>query len=239
MSPAADSSALSGGNARNSRLEQPNDAVSMQTMPSSSQAVEQPTSDRKKDDDSAPKTPEPEQADDSSTLAPPKGKEKENPPKPPLKEEQDSNMAIGAAQDEINSINSGEPDSGPTCTITLLLTTGSRHPYKINSAYLSRRNVTMPEKLENGQPDPFSISIYTLKELILREWRSDWESKPASPSSIRLIHFGKLLDDKEPMKSMYYFNHRPRLRNLTFLRIQLPRGQPKCGAYEHSSPRPR
>ena len=61
----------------------------------------------------------------------------------------------------------------------------------------------MPDKDDNGNPDPFSISIYTLKELILREWRSDWEAKPASPSSIRLIHFGKLLDDKEQLKSTY------------------------------------
>ena len=59
----------------------------------------------------------------------------------------------------------------------------------------------VPEETGSGHPDPFSISVYTLKELILREWRSDWEAKPASPSSIRLIHFGKLLDDKEQLKS--------------------------------------
>ena len=28
----------------------------------------------------------------------------------------------------------------------------------------------------------------------------EWEQKPASPSSIRLISFGKLLDDKAPLK---------------------------------------
>ena len=28
----------------------------------------------------------------------------------------------------------------------------------------------------------------------------EWEPRPASPSSIRLIHFGKLLDDKAHLK---------------------------------------
>lgn len=120
------------------------------------------------------------------------------------KEEQieESVMAIGPAEEEIKPAGSG-PD-GPVCNITLLLASGGRHPYKIDAKYLSRRHVDMPDKDDNGNPDPFSISIYTLKELILREWRSDWEAKPASPSSIRLIHFGKLLDDKEQLKSMYH-----------------------------------
>lgn len=114
---------------------------------------------------------------------------------------EDSVMAIGPAEEEIKPAGSG-PD-GPVCNITLLLASGGRHPYKIDAKYLSKRHVDMPDKDDNGNPDPFSISIYTLKELILREWRSDWEAKPASPSSIRLIHFGKLLDDKEQLKSMY------------------------------------
>lgn len=120
-------------------------------------------------------------------------------PEPPAKEADD---AIGPAQDHINSGATAEPGAPPVCNITLLLTTGSRHPYRIDAKYLSRRNVTMSDETEHGHPDPCSISIYTLKELILRDWRSDWEAKPASPSSIRLIHFGKLLDDKEQLKSM-------------------------------------
>lgn len=127
-------------------------------------------------------------------------------------------MAIGDAVDDIKAITPGGSD-GPVCNITLLLTSGSRHPYKIDAKYLSRRNVDIPDTTEDGQPDPFSISIYTLKELILREWRSDWEAKPASPSSIRLIHFGKLLDDKEQVKSKpHRSSTTPRLPLLT--RIQ-------------------
>lgn len=59
------------------------------------------------------------------------------------------------------------PDNsnGPTVVIMLLLTTGARHPYKIDEKYLKKRNVTVEEM------DPYNISVYTLKELIWRDWR--------------------------------------------------------------------
>jgi hypothetical protein len=57
-------------------------------------------------------------------------------------------------------------DTGPSLDITLLLTTGSRHPFTIDGKYLKKRSITV----ENN--DPFAISVYTLKELIWREWRS-------------------------------------------------------------------
>lgn len=60
-----------------------------------------------------------------------------------------------------------KPDNatGPVVVITLLLTTGARHPYKIDERYLKKRNVNV----ENM--DPYNISVYTLKELIWRDWR--------------------------------------------------------------------
>jgi hypothetical protein len=90
----------------------------------------------------------------------------------------------------------------PALVITLLLTSGARHPYKIDEKYLTKRNVNIPGTTEGGKKDPFSISVYTLKELILREWREEWEAQPSSPSSIRLIYFGRLLDDKAVLKGM-------------------------------------
>jgi hypothetical protein len=59
------------------------------------------------------------------------------------------------------------PDNtnGPTVVIMLLLTTGARHPYKIDEKYLKKRNVTVEDM------DPYNISVYTLKELIWRDWR--------------------------------------------------------------------
>ena len=86
--------------------------------------------------------------------------------------------------------------TGPTLLMTLLLTNGARHPFKLDSKYLAKRSVSVQNN------DPFNLSVYKLKELILREWRDEWEAKPSSPSSIRLISFGKLLDDKGVLRGM-------------------------------------
>jgi hypothetical protein len=220
---------MSGGNdekttsapSDNTRLDQPSDAVPMENMAQGTPSAEEPS---KVDDAGAQETGtvaqepspaskeistepgQPGTTSEGNTEAGSKGKEKEETaPSMQNKERSDSILAIGPAQDDIHAT-PGQTD-GPVCNITLLLTSGSRHPYKIDAKYLTRRNVAMPDETESGQPDPFSISIYTLKELILREWRSDWEAKPASPSSIRLIHFGKLLDDKEQLKSKRFFLH--------------------------------
>jgi len=34
----------------------------------------------------------------------------------------------------------------------------------------------------------------------LREWRDEWETKPTNPSSIRLINFGRILEDNMVLK---------------------------------------
>lgn len=213
MSAPADST-MSGGNAASgdtARLDQPTDAVPMEAIPNSTVL---PVAAGKNGDEATAAAPASNAApaidagpsDQAATddSASPKGNGNEDDgaaPPPPLKERSDSVMAIGPSEDDIKAVTPGAPDAGPVCNITLLLTSGGRHPYKIDSKYLARRSVAIPEETEAGLPDPFSISIYTLKELILREWRSDWAGKPASPSSIRLIHFGKLLDDKEPLRS--------------------------------------
>jgi len=93
--------------------------------------------------------------------------------------------------------------------ITLLLTSGARHPYKIDEKYLKKR------KVEVDGMDPLNISVYTLKELILRDWRPEWESPPSSPSSIRLIHFGRMLDDKSPLKDCRFQQESPNVVHMT------------------------
>jgi hypothetical protein len=59
------------------------------------------------------------------------------------------------------------PDNsnGPTLVIMLLLTTGARHPYKIDEKYLKKRNMQVDEM------NPYNLSVYNLKELIWRDWR--------------------------------------------------------------------
>ncbi|KAK3353691.1 ubiquitin-related domain-containing protein [Lasiosphaeria hispida] len=125
-------------------------------------------------------------------------------------------------QREEDSLSIGPSDPQPgsnqeplVCTITLLLPTGARHPYKIDEKYLAKRSVEVPDVTDSGRKDPFSISVYKLKELILREWREEWEGKPASPSSIRLIFFGKLLDDKEQLKKYQFSADSPNIVHMS------------------------
>ncbi|EMD91346.1 hypothetical protein COCC4DRAFT_161734 [Bipolaris maydis ATCC 48331] len=103
------------------------------------------------------------------------------------------------------------PDNtnGPVLVIMLLLTSGARHPYKIDEKYLKKRSV----KVENM--DPYNISVYTLKELIWRDWREEWEARPTSPGSIRLIHFGRMLDDKSPLKECRFQTDTPNVVHMT------------------------
>ncbi|KKA26110.1 hypothetical protein TD95_003127 [Thielaviopsis punctulata] len=125
---------------------------------------------------------------------------------------------------------------GPACLITLLLSSGARHPYKLDDKYLARRNVDA-EMLPSGKRDPFSISVYSLKELILREWRDEWDAKPASPSSIRLIYFGKLLDDKDALRQ---YNFSAENRNVVHMSVRpadiADDDEPKPGS--KTNPRP-
>ena len=52
----------------------------------------------------------------------------------------------------------------PAIRIILLLPTGARHNLHITESYLREQNISVTAK------DLFAISIYTLKELILRDW---------------------------------------------------------------------
>jgi len=97
-----------------------------------------------------------------------------------------------------------------------MLTTRARHPYKIDEKYLRSRKVELkslnPSSAEEGGEgnkeggasemdfDPRVISGYNLKELIWTDWRSEWEARPVSPSSIRLILLGRLVEDKVALK---------------------------------------
>lgn len=128
----------------------------------------------------------------------------ENPPPPPVpaitstQRNRATSTAIGESSDSPAPVPKDAEDAGPSLTITLLLITGARHPFNLDAKYLAKRNVQVQGN------DPFNLSVYKVKELILREWRDDWESKPSSPSAIRLISFGKVLDDKAAIKGMRY-----------------------------------
>uniref|UniRef100_L2GEM2 UBL3-like ubiquitin domain-containing protein n=2 Tax=Colletotrichum fructicola (strain Nara gc5) TaxID=1213859 RepID=L2GEM2_COLFN len=200
----SDTANMTGGQAPpkdgDASLAQPRDAVPMTNLSTDDAAANTSKA------AAASSHPEPNTATgaDDSIEPSAKGKEKESGnTAQPAAQSQDDSLAIGPSVDDVQPI-TVSPTDGPVCNITLLLTTGARHPYKLDEKYLTKRNVNVPGLTEAGKKDPFSISVYTLKELILREWRDEWDPKPASPSSIRLIHFGKLLDDKDQLKQYHF-----------------------------------
>ena len=84
---------------------------------------------------------------------------------PPLLREKTA-PAIGPATDKPTPVPKESEIEGPVLFITLLLSsTGARHPYKLDEKYLKKRNV-----LVDGN-NPINMSLYKLKELILRDWR--------------------------------------------------------------------
>ncbi|KAI0380430.1 hypothetical protein F5Y04DRAFT_98039 [Hypomontagnella monticulosa] len=121
-----------------------------------------------------------------------------------------TDKAPTSTEDHDLSIDPVEPTAGsssnadPAVDIMLLLTSGARHPFRIDEKYLTKRNVTVTGKTEDGKMDPFSITVYTLKELILRDWRKEWDQPPREPSAIRLIHFGKLLEDRNQLNHYHF-----------------------------------
>ncbi|KAI7589937.1 hypothetical protein D0869_12105 [Hortaea werneckii] len=133
-----------------------------------------------------------------------------NPPPSQLQQDPSSHTrkpseALGpATENAIPNPTSPTSPTGPVLLITLMLTTGQRHPYKIDEKYLANRNTTTKTG-EGGEFDPLSLSGYKLKELIWTDWRSEWEPRPAAPGSIRLIIYGKMVEDKKSL-SDYNFN---------------------------------
>lgn len=194
------------------RLEQPADALKMADLSKPSEDAEAPTSNPQPSDpqpSSSNLQPGAEEVPSNTDSTPPrlagstsdKGKGPEEGPAPPAKNDDQQDTAIGEASDDVGRAGAtGARGEGlPVCVITLLVPSGKKHPYKIDEKYLAKRNVNIPGTTASGHKDLLSISAYTLKELILREWRDDWEPPPPSPTSIRLIHFGHLLADKKSL----------------------------------------
>ncbi|KAK9471648.1 uncharacterized protein V1510DRAFT_367712 [Dipodascopsis tothii] len=76
-------------------------------------------------------------------------------------------------------------------TITLLMISGSRHNITINSEYILNHALDIQ--------DPERMTVWLLKECIWNDWLQDWGERPSGPWYIRLIHFGRILDDNDSL----------------------------------------
>lgn len=125
----------------------------------------------------------------------------------PVQMKRKASEALGPATDAAIT---PPASTGPVLSITLMLTTGARHPYKIDEKYLTNRGATAQNA--DGSFDPLQVSGYKLKELIWTDWRTEWEPRPATPSSIRLIIWGKMVDDKKMLSGTYTLGQSQRVQ---------------------------
>lgn len=198
---------------------------------STHERVVEPTS-RDTTSSDVPRTPPgPVRTDTTTALAQALAAPSDAPPAtvlvPPSNRTRSQSTAIGPSTDQVDPIIKEEDQSSPKLELTLLLTNGARHPFLIDSKYLAKRNVTVQED------DPFNLSVYKLKELILREWRDEWEQKPSSPSYIRLISFGKLLDDKTAIKGKKMPQIVRSTANIGYSRLEIQSNREKRCSYDH------
>jgi hypothetical protein len=143
-----------------------------------------------------------------------------------------SEAAIGSATDApIESITTHDPAA--VNIVLIIPATGKRHTYKIDKGYLDRRQVTVTDG------DPFNLTVYGMKELILRDWKEEWVPKPTAPTFIRLILMGRELDDKATLKGMDRKCQLDEDRALLTLhyRMPYPRRRTKRCAYDDSAHR--
>lgn len=80
--------------------------------------------------------------------------------------------------------------------ITLLLVSGLRVPVIVDSDFISSHEL---------QSDaPHSLLIGSVKSALFSDWKEEWGIAPVSPANIRLIHYGKVLDDSQTVQGEYY-----------------------------------
>ena len=126
------------------------------------------------------------------------------------------------------------PTRAKSLSITLLLISGVRYPFTINSEYMSRHNVQVTDQ------DPMQMGVFTLKECIWKEWKDEeWNVKPPSANFIRLIHFGRLLDDRQQLKGTYSSAQWVSMMYLTkhWVRLSTEFGYAKRGTYDSQTNR--
>ncbi|PUU79363.1 hypothetical protein B9Z19DRAFT_1100890 [Tuber borchii] len=122
------------------------------------------------------------------------------PPPPPEMKPPSSSLPITASKSSLS--------------ITLLLISGIRHQFVINETYLESHSVTGGTG-KDSLKDPFEMSVWQFKECIWKDWRDEWDQRPASALFIRLIHFGRVLDDKQHLKDCKLNQDSPNVVHMT------------------------
>ncbi|KAL0632390.1 hypothetical protein Q9L58_008713 [Maublancomyces gigas] len=112
---------------------------------------------------------------------------------------------------------SSSPPIGPSVvalSVTLLLISGVRHQFTMDETYLEQHSVKAQSGKESLR-DPFEMSVWQLKECIWKDWKDEWDQRPASAMFIRLIHFGRMLEDRHLLRDCRLNQDTPNVVHMT------------------------
>lgn len=109
----------------------------------------------------------------------------------------------------MNTVNVGNAGAEKEVHLTLLLIIGARHPFNLDEKYLVKRKINVEDM------DPLNLRIQQLRELIHTEWRDDFEPRPHTPTLIRLIYMGMVLEDDKLLKDLRLSNDSPNIIHLS------------------------
>lgn len=100
---------------------------------------------------------------------------------------------------EATGISETDPVSSPSVPvasvpihITLLLVSGLRVPLTVDTDFISSH--------ELPSDPPHSLLIGSVKSALFTDWKEEWGIAPVSPTNIRFIHYGKVLDDSQTLQ---------------------------------------
>ncbi|KAH8585767.1 hypothetical protein B0O99DRAFT_646231 [Bisporella sp. PMI_857] len=92
----------------------------------------------------------------------------------------------------VSSAGLSTKDPKSTILISLITVAGERCVVRIEAKHLPR--------YDTKDVDALDIPAELLKEILWSRWQKDWGSQPSDPSRIKLVHFGRTIDNFTPLK---------------------------------------
>lgn len=124
---------------------------------------------------------------------------KPNAPAPSSLENDTSNNPDSTKETDVPPSLEESPISIP---VTILLQSGARHQFSIDRKYLERHNVK-GEMMKENLVNPFDMTVWQLKECVWKDWKEEWDQRPASALFIKLIQFGAYMNDSSALRGEF------------------------------------
>ena len=112
-----------------------------------------------------------------------------------------------------------ENESTQSISITLLHISGEKVTVSVDDAFMGKHSQIITSSS--------SFSVYQFKHCILADWNEKWGPAPPSPSYIRLIFLGKVLDDSNDFESYKFSRSSKNILHLSVKPIEFSSYEPE------------